>query len=140
MRRFAFFAALAALVLPAAAQAKEAPAVAPLADLAAGLRDSQSQRETALMLRAMTEVVLDLPIAPLAEIVAEAAGEPAPAIDPDLTLRKMAPGSSRIGEQIERHLPRAMATLGSLAEALAALAPSVAGMAGQMNESSPQSD
>ncbi len=143
MRTVILPAALAVLVLPVPAVAQEVAAsaeAAPLADLAGRMGDAEQQRETALMLRALAEVVLDMPIAPLAQAAAEMTGRKAQAIDPDLTLRSIAPGAGRVGEEIERGLPQAMAAVGTLAEAFATMAPALEDMAARLRQPAPESD
>ena len=107
---------------------------APLADLSQRMSDPEAQRETALMLQAMTEVLLDVPIAPMAEAAAQMAGEKAQAIDPDLTLRKLAPQAGRLSEEVARNTPRAMEAMGIMAQGLAAAAPALKGMLVRMRE------
>lgn len=111
MRTFVFPVLLGALALPAPAfaQPDTDSAVAALADLGEQLRDPERQRELTLMMQAMSEVLLDMPIAPLAQAAADMAGEKAQHIDPDLTVRKMAPEAGRIGTALMRNMLRAMA-------------------------------
>lgn len=144
MRKLVCTAALAicALSVPASAQGGDGEGAdpAPLAGLSETMGDPARQRELALMLRAMTEVLLDVPIAPLAQAAADMAGAKARDIDPDLTLRKVAPGAGAVGERIERDLPRAMATVGSLADSLAAMTPLIEDMAGRLREGVTEND
>ena len=139
MRNFILPAALAACTLPVPALAQDAPA-APLADLGEQMRDPAYQRDMALMLQAMTEVLLDMPVAPLAQAAAEMAEEEARDIDPDLTLRRMVPQSDRAGEDVARVVPRAMQAAGSMAEGLAAMTPLLRDMATRMRAIAPQAD
>lgn len=110
MRKLVLPVMLGALALPApaVAQANVDDAVAALGDLSHQLRDPERQREMKLMMQAMTEVLLDMPIAPLAQAAADMAGEKAQDIDPDLTLRKMAPEAGRVGGDMMRSLLRAV--------------------------------
>ena len=141
MRIFVLPAALAAFALPVPALAQDAaPATPPLAELADQMRDPASQREMALMLQAMTEVLLDMPIAPLAQAAAEMAGEKAEAIDPDTTLRSMAPDAGRVSEEVARSVPRAMQAAGAMAEGVAAMTPMLREMARRMREAMPARD
>ena len=73
MRKLVLPVMLGALTLPApaVAQANVDDAVAALGDLSHQLRDPERQREMKLMMQAMTEVLLDMPIAPLALWVAQ---------------------------------------------------------------------
>ena len=121
MRKFILPAALAACTLPVPALAQDAPA-APLADLGEQMRDPAYQRDMALMLQAMTEVLLDMPIAPLAQAAAEMAGEKTRDIDPDLTLRRVVPQTDRVGDEVARTVPRAQA--GSPCSAASSSSPS----------------
>lgn len=129
-------AALAALSLPAPAVAQDAA----LADLGERMRDPAQQRETALMAQALTEIMLDMPIAPLAQAAAEMAGEKAATIDPDLTLRKLAPEAGQASEALGRNLPRAMAAVGAMAETTARMAPALRDMAARMRAMMPPRD
>lgn len=137
-------AALAVTAAPAAAQdydapeAGAAPEALPLADMAEEMRDPERQRDMALMLQTMTEVLLDLPIAPLAKAAADMAGEKAEEIDPDLTLRKVAPDAGRLSEEVAVVVPRAMQAMGGLAEGLSEMTPALREMARRMREALPK--
>tara|TARA_R110000751_G_scaffold2018_8_gene8883 strand:+ start:232037 stop:232456 length:420 start_codon:yes stop_codon:yes gene_type:complete len=136
MRNFVLPAALAACALPVPALAQDAPD-ARLAELSEQMRDPAYQRDMALMLQAMTEVLLDMPIAPLAQAAAEMAGEKARDIDPDLTLRRAVPQADRAGDEIARNVPRAMQAAGTMAEGLAAMTPLLRDMAVRMRDAIP---
>ncbi len=138
-------AALAAISVPAAAQEYDAvprdePAIddRALDDMADEMRDPVRQREMALMLQTMTEVLLDLPIAPLAQAAADMAGERAEDIDPDLTLRKVAPDAGRVSEEVAVVVPRAMQAMGGLAEGLSDMAPALRDMADRLRDALPR--
>ena len=75
MRKLVLPVMLGALTLPApaVAQANVDDAVAALGDLSHQLRDPERQREMKLMMQAMTEVLLGMPIAPLAQAAADMA-------------------------------------------------------------------
>ena len=90
------------------------------------------------MLQAMTQVLLDVPIAPLAKAAADMAGEKAEDIDPTLTLRKMAPDAGEVSKQVGRNLPHAMDAMSSMAEGLAAMAPTLRQMAERMKNALPE--
>ena len=111
-----------------------------LSDLGEQMRDPAYQRDMALMLQAMTEVLLDMPVAPLAQAAAEMAEEEARDIDPALTLRRMVPQADRAGEEVARVVPRAMQAAGSMAEGLAAMTPLLRNMAARMRAIAPQAD
>lgn len=133
-------AALAALSTPAVAQERDVQAVdaAPLVDMAQQMRDPERQREIALMVQTMTEVLLDMPIAPLAKAAADMAGEQAEEIDPNTTLRQMAPGAGELSKQVGKNLPRAMDAMSAMAEGFAAMTPALREMAEQMKDALPE--
>lgn len=142
MRSFVLPAALAAFAVPVPALAQDAAqaAPAPLAELADQMRDPARQRDMALMLQAMTEVLLDMPIAPLAQAAADMAGEKADEIDPDTTLRSMAPDAGRVSDEVARNVPRAMQAAGAMAEGMAAMTPMLREMARRMRDAMPPRD
>ncbi|WP_422357176.1 hypothetical protein [Qipengyuania flava] len=111
-----------------------------MSDLGEQMRDPAHQRDMALMLQAMTEVLLDMPVAPLAQAAAEMAAKETRDIDPDLTLRRMVPQADRAGEEVARVVPRAMQAAGSMAEGLAAMTPLLRNMAARMRAIAPQAD
>lgn len=133
-------AALASAAPPAFAQdaPASAPEAAPHADLAERMRDPEHQREVALMAQTMAEVLLDLPIAPLAQAAAETAGDHARQIDPDLTLRKIVPDAGKLSEAIGRTTPQAMRAAGTLAGVMAAMTPALRNWAKQMARALPE--
>lgn len=133
---------LSLIAIPVAAQETSAPApeAGALADMAQQMQDPERQRELAMVAQTMAEVLLDLPIAPLAKAAAEMAGEEARQIDPDLTLRKLAPEAGELSGEIGRNAPRAMQAAGTLAGALAAMAPTLREMAEQMARAFPRKD
>ena len=137
--------ALFAAVMPLPAFAQDAELLAPeeaeatsLEQMSDKLSDPARQQELAMMARAMGEVLLDLPLAPLTEALAEIAGEEAPAMDQGTTLRALAPEASRVPEEIERNLPRAMQAMSALAGAMEAMAPELRAMARRFEEALPQ--
>ena len=132
----AFFLSLA---LPTAVSAQATDRES-LSDLGDQMGDPAYQRDMALMLQAMTEVLLDMPVAPLAQAAAEIADKEAGDIDPDLTLRRMVPQADRAGEEVARVVPRAMQAAGSMAEGLAAMTPLLRNMAARMRAIAPQAD
>ncbi|MAM38158.1 MAG: hypothetical protein CL949_06555 [Erythrobacter sp.] len=145
--------ATAALAVPMSLSAQEAveidepihdDASQDFSEFAERMQDPDTQREFALMARAMGEVLLDLPIAPLiaaaGEVSEDLTGKDLPSVDPDATLRKIAPLSSRAPEEIERNLPRALNAMGSMAKALETMAPTLRDMAARMKTIAPQAD
>lgn len=143
-KSFPILLSLAALAAPAPLLAQEAD-VPPLelvdeddVPLVEKFSDPDFQRQTALMVSTMTEVLLDMPLAPVMDAAGEMAGEDAPKVDPDATLRSLAPGASEIPRQIERNLPRAMEAMGSMTEALEAMKPALKDMAARLQDSLPE--
>lgn len=137
-------ASLAAIAapMPAFAQDTEAPLQAEepveLADLMDKLSDPERQREVALMARAISEVLLDLPVAPLMEAMGQIAGEEAPMVGPGTTLRSLAPQAGRVPEEIERNLPRAMDAVSAMAGAAEIMLPQLRELAERLEETIPQ--
>ena len=139
MLRFVLPAFFLSLALPTAVSAQATDREG-LSDLGEQMRDPAYQRDMALMLQAMTEVLLDMPVAPLAQAAAEMADKEARDIDPDLTLRRIVPQADRAGEEVARVVPRAMQAAGSMAEGLAAMTPLLRDMAARMRAIAPQAD
>lgn len=110
---------------------------APLDRMAERLSDPQRQAELAMTLSTLGEVLLDLPLAPLVEPLAEAMGEPAETVDPDMTLRRMAPGASEVPRQIERRLPQAMDSMARMSSGMAAMLPALREMAERLEQALP---
>ncbi|MBX7491999.1 hypothetical protein K3163_02110 [Qipengyuania sp. 1NDW9] len=136
---------LAALAAPAPLLAQDADLPSPdlaeeeaKAELAEKFADPEYQRQTALMVRSLAEVLLDLPLSPLMDAMGQAAGEDAPEVAPGTTLRSMAPEAGRIPEEIERNLPRAMESMAALSEAFEAMKPALEDMAERMKEAAPE--
>lgn len=134
---------LLCLAVPAFAQETgQAPAAETeaLDRMAQSLSDPARQAQLAATLAAVTEIVLDIPLAPLVGPLAEAAGEPVGSIDPDLTLRRMAPRSENLSRDIQDNLPRAMDRMAGLSGSLAALVPALRDMADQLEIALPPED
>ena len=128
--------------MPAFAQEAETPLEVEepveLADLTDKLSDPERQREVALMARAISEVLLDLPVAPLMEAMGQIAGEEAPMVEPGTTLRSLAPQAGRVPEEIERNLPRAMDAVSAMAGAAEIMLPQLRELAQRLEETIPQ--
>ncbi len=142
--------AASAVAAPAPLLAQDdAEAEAPLAleepgddfsGMAERFKDPEQQRQMALMLRTISEVLLDMPLAPLMEAMGKVAGENAPEVDPDATLRSMAPEADRVPEEIEKNLPRALDAMGSMAEAMEKMMPALKEMAERMKDVAPPAE
>ena len=108
--------------------------------MAERFKDPEQQRQMALMLRTMSEVLLDMPLAPLMEAMGSVAGEDAPDVEPDATLRSMAPQADRVPEEIEKNLPRALDAMGSMAEVMEKMMPALKDMAERMKDVAPATE
>lgn len=139
MRSIAALCLAAALLAPhpAAAQDAAPPPDEGLARIDEALSDPARQEQIAQTLRVLGEIVVDMPLAPLADAAAKIAGEDARDLPPGATLRSIAPEASRLPEQLERNAPRALAAMGSLAEALEKMMPALRDMARRLEEAAP---
>lgn len=133
MRRLIFAAALLPLAAPAVASDTERD----LDHMARAMGDPARQQAMARALGAMTEVLLDIPLAPIIGPLAEAAGEDPRRVDPDVTLRKMSPAAGEVPRQIERQLPRAMGAMAGMSGALAGMLPQLREAAERMRDALP---
>lgn len=122
---------LSAVLVAASIAAAPVPAFAHETDaLAERLSDPAFQQEISGTVAVMSEILLDLPIAPLAEAAAEMAGEDPAEVDPDLTLRQLAgPDAERVPGEIAENLPRIMGSVAGVAEGFSAMLPALREMA-----------
>lgn len=137
MRFFLPFVASLALAPASALHAQDYPVSDTefdAAQMAERLSDPAMQARLATTLATLSQVLLDLPIAPLAQAVEDAAGEDLGYIAPDATLRSMAPEAEAIPEVVERELPRAMDRMAGMAGAVEAMAPVLREAARAMEE------
>lgn len=147
MRPLIFALPLALLAAPAAAEADtttpdaspegaivlpdfDAPASAPetpLESLTQRLSDPRTQGEIAATVSVLSEIMLDLPLAPLIEPLANATADatdlPRRRIDPGLTLRRMSPRAGEVTARVARELPGAMDRMADAGDGIAALIP-----------------
>lgn len=131
---------LAAALLPLAAPAAASDTAGELDRMARTLGDPARQQAMARAMGAMAEVLLDLPLAPIIGPLAEAAGEDPRRVDPDATLRKMAPAAGEVPRQIERQLPRTMGAMAGLSGAFAGVLPQLREAAERMRSALPAGD
>ncbi|MGI9377412.1 MAG: hypothetical protein ACR2PC_15170 [Tsuneonella suprasediminis] len=115
-----------------ASDGSEANDGAAASQLQSKLSDPQMQQQIAGTVAVLGEMLLDMPIAPLARSVAEAGGGDPAAVDPDMTLRKYAPGASAVPGAAAKNLPRMMDTMAGMAGGLEAMMPALRGMAERM--------
>ena len=117
-----------AIVLPEF-DAPAPPAETALGGLAERLSDPRTQGEIAATVSVLSEILLDLPLAPLieplAEATADAADLPRRPIDPDLTLRKLSPNAGDMAQRVARDLPRTMDRMAQASDGIAALIPTL---------------
>ena len=136
MKRFGLLvgATLFAAPLPAAAQDVPLAERGALSDIETTLVDPAKQEEIAATLRVLGEVLLDMPLAPLADAVEQMTGETMADVTPNTTLRSIAPEASRVPEELERQTPRAMEAMGALTGALETMLPALRDMADRLEE------
>lgn len=137
MRRLILALPLLAIASPALAQSD---ADAGLDRMAKTLADPARQQALARAVGTMTDVLLDIPLAPILGPLAEAAGEDPRHIDRDATLRKMAPGAGDVSRQVERTLPRAMGAMAGMSTVFADLLPQLRDAAERMRDAMPAGD
>ena len=110
-----------------------APAVAqgrPLADVSAAMRDPLTQQRMAGAVRAMSDALLDLRVAPLLKAIEAVEGGSTDAVDPELSLRDYAgPDAERVPRELSRRLPETMDALGEVTAAFEAALPAFAAAA-----------
>ena len=128
---------IAAAALPASAFAQDAADAEGLSHMAEQMGDPARQQEMAMMMEAMTEIMLDLPIAPMAEAMAQATGRDPGSVDPDMTLRKVAPDAGRLPRDIADNTPRAMQAMSGMARGFERMLPALRQMAEQMERTLP---
>lgn len=133
MRTIVLTAAMAVLAAPLPALAQEDTETA-AARTAETLRDPVLQRRMADGMAAASEALLDVPLAPLARAVAEAAGEDPRDVDPDMTLRRVSPEAQDIPAEIHDKLPRAMGAMAGMAGGFSAMVPALREMAERMRD------
>lgn len=104
------------------------------------LSDPATQEQLSQSLAVMSEVLLDLPLAPFMRSVAEMAGEDPEAVDPDLTLRQMSPEAERVPREIADKLPRMMGAMAGMTEGFGAMMPALREMAARMQAAIEQAD
>ena len=139
MRRLLVLGAAAMLAVPAPVLAQDVGEDAPEEDigaLAESLRDPQTQAQLASTLGALSQVLLNLPVAPFVEAMEQATGETADDLDldPDATVRDIAPDAERLPEAIESELPRAMDRMAGMGDAMQTLLPALRDLARQFGQ------
>ena len=109
--------------------------------MAKTLSDPERQQQIVSTLTVLSEVMLDMPLAPLLEplnrAASEATGEEPREIDPDMTLRSAAPNAEELPQQIEQRLPEAMNQLAAMSDSFAAFLPALVAMGEQLKDRLP---
>lgn len=119
--------------VPAFAQGSDA---AVPRELIEKLDDPATQQQLAGMTATMGEVLLDMPLAPLARAAAQMAGKDAEDIPGDMTLRQMAgPDAERLPGEMAERLPQLMGAMAGMAKGLDSMLPLLRVMAAQMQSS-----
>ena len=131
MRPILMSAVLVALAAPVPALAQDRTEE-DAARVAETLRDPAVQQTVAAGMAAASEALLDVPLAPLARAVAEAAGEDPRDIDPDMTLRHVSPEAADVPAEIHDKLPRVMGAMVGMAGGFSAMIPALREMAERM--------
>lgn len=130
MRALIATAALTALVTPSLAAAQDAEES--VAEIEQTLGNPATQAAVAEGMAAASEALLDVPLAPLARAVKQAAGEDPDEVDPDMTLRRVSPESEDVPGKVRESLPRMMGAMGSMAGGMGAMMPALREMAERM--------
>ena len=117
--------------VPALAQDRTEEDAARVADT---LRDPVLQESVAAGMAAASEALLDVPLAPLARAVAEAAGDDPRDVDPNMTLRSVSPEAEDVPAEIHDKLPRVMGAMAGVAGGVSAMIPALREMAARMEE------
>lgn len=134
MRALIVGAALTAFALPLPATAQDYPDDSRTAELAERLSDPATQDAMASTVRALSEVLLDMPLAPMMEAAAEMAGEDPADVDPDATLRTLSPEAERVPDEISEKLPQMMGMMAGMARGMEAMLPALREMAERMED------
>lgn len=101
-------------------------------DMARTLGNPETQERMADAMGTVSEMLLDLPLAPMARAVAQATGQDPRSVDPDLTLRQVAPGAQSAPGEVREKLPRMMGAMAGMAGGMGAMAPALREMADRM--------
>lgn len=127
-------AGLLVFAVPSAATAQDASThdAQALTELSEKLADPAFQEQSAIMGEALMQVLLDLPVGPMAEALNKATDGRSPAIDPDATVRDLAPKAEQLPGEVGENLPVAMTALSGMTEGMAAMLPALRNMAQRM--------
>lgn len=132
MRALTLATGLLAFAAPLPALAQVSGTEVATAEIESTLKDPAMQAAVAEGMAAASEALLDLPLAPLAKAIAEAAGDDPNAVDPGMTLRSVSPGAEDAPRKVRESLPRMMGAMGSMAGGMGAMIPALREMAERM--------
>ena len=107
------------------------------ADLADRLADPAVQQQLTTTVAVLGDVLLDLPLAPLAKALADAGVEAADEIPGDTTLRKLAPGTTGLQDEVAERMPQMMGAMARMAKGMNAMMPALRDMAAQARRALP---
>ncbi len=134
-------AAVLAFATPSIAYAQDAaPPVADpaLADMSEKLADPEIQAQASALAQVFLGSMLDLKIGPLAEAMNRATGGEGPDIEPDATIRDLAPEAEELPDQVSEHLPQAMDALSVMTDGMQTMLPALRDMAARMRDAMEQ--
>ena len=106
-------------------------------DLAQKLADPAVQAQTTSMVAVLSDVLLDLPLAPLAKTLTDAGVEAADRVPADTTLRKLAPDATHVQDEVTAKLPQMMGAMAAMAKGMEAMMPALRDMAAQAKRALP---
>lgn len=123
-----------ALAAPLPALAQDSETEATTAEIERTLGDPATQAAMAEGMAAASEALLDVPLAPLARAVKQAAGEDPDDVDPDMTLRRVSPDAEDVPAKVRESLPRMMGAMGAMAGGMGAMMPALRELAARMRD------
>ena len=130
-------AAVLALATPTFAQGQEAapPEAEPvLAEMSEKLADPEFQAQAAAMAQVFLGTMLDLKVGPLAEALDRATDGGGPDIDPDATIRDLAPEADELPNQVSERIPQAMNAMSVMTDGMQTMLPALRDMAVRMRD------
>lgn len=134
-------AALLLLATPSLVYAQDAapPEAEPaLAELSEKLADPEFQAQAATMTQILLGSMLDLKVGPLAEAMNHATDGEGPDVDPDATIRDLAPEAEDLPGQVSERLPQAMNAMSAMSDGMQTMLPALRDMAARMRDAMEQ--
>ena len=120
--------------LPATAQDQAStPADPAMEEMTDRMSDPVEQEKMAAMVNVMGQVLMELPVGPLLDAVAQMPGADVPQVEEGATMRDLAgPDADRLPGEISEKVPMMMGMLSGMLEGLSAMRPVLEGMAETM--------